>query len=285
MNREVFDELSFPLALLFEQFGLGLQQIIIEHLQRNQDIENAEKWYRDRIRDSASIYDEGIELLNYVYRGADEQLRTLISETLNEADKTTANINNPAVADNATTERVAINHQLQINEKYYNRISDTLNTTNATMLDSATGRDSEYRRLLRDVLNDLNNNQLTKQNALVRAIESFSKQGMPAFYDSLGREWSPEAYLRMVVFTESSNAYRESIFAKMEDTLETDLFYISAHRGARPLCEPYQGILCSYSNQRGVVEDINNEKILYIPLTDTSYGEPAGIFGKHLMPN
>lgn len=278
MDREVFEELAFPLALLYEQFGLGLQDIIIQHLLKDDNIDDVREWYESRRAENQNIRDEGIDLLLYLFESADSELQNVVSQSIRESDKLINPIIDQIVGSNqtGTTERLAVNNTLVINDKYYNRLSQTLNTTNATMLDNA---ENEYRQLLRTVLDDVNNNRLTKNDALKQAIELFSQQGMPAFTDVLGREWTPEAYLNMVIRTETSNAYRESIFAKMEDTLDTELFYISAHRGARPLCEPYQGILCSYNNTRGVAEDINGEKILYIPLNDTSYGELAGIFG------
>ena len=49
--------------------------------------------------------------------------------------------------------------------------------------------------------------------------------------------------------------------------------------GARPKCAPYQGRVFSRDGTRGVTEDLNGEKIEYIPLSETSYGEPDGLFG------
>lgn len=274
MDREVFEELAFPLALLYEQFGLGLQDIVIQHLLKDDNIDDVREWYESRRAENQNIRDEGIDLLLYLFESADSELQNVVSQSIRESDKLIEPLARTLGIEQEP--RLSVNNTLVINDKYYNRLSETLNTTNATMLDNAG---NEYRQLLRTVLDDVNNNRLTKNDALKQAIELFSRQGMPAFTDVLGREWTPEAYLNMVIRTETSNAYRESIFAKMEDTLDTELFYISAHRGARPLCEPYQGILCSYNNELGVAEDIDGNSITYIPLTNTSYGEPAGIFG------
>src|SRR5690606_668684 len=48
-----------------------------------------------------------------------------------------------------------------------------------------------------------------------------------------------------------------------------DLVEVSAHDGARPLCEPYQGRIFSLSGNHPD----------YPALADTSMGDPAGLFG------
>jgi hypothetical protein len=53
------------------------------------------------------------------------------------------------------------------------------------------------------------------------------------------------------------------------DQLETDLVGFSSHAGARPLCAPYQGRIFSRTgNTPG-----------YDKLSDTSYGQAAGLLG------
>ena len=48
---------------------------------------------------------------------------------------------------------------------------------------------------------------------------------------------------------------------------------------SRPLCAPYVGWICSWDGSSGIVHDLDGNAYQYVPITDTSYGEPAGIFG------
>lgn len=57
------------------------------------------------------------------------------------------------------------------------------------------------------------------------------------------------------------------------------LIEVSSHMGARPLCAPYQGRIFSRDGSRGVTTDGAGGKIYYTPLSETSYGQPAGLFG------
>ena len=57
------------------------------------------------------------------------------------------------------------------------------------------------------------------------------------------------------------------------------LIQVDSHMGARPLCAPFQGRIFSRNGTRGVTADGSGGKIEYTPLSETSYGEPAGLFG------
>lgn len=45
------------------------------------------------------------------------------------------------------------------------------------------------------------------------------------------------------------------------------------------MCAPYVGWICSWDGSSGIVHDLDGNAYQYVPITDTSYGEPAGIFG------
>jgi len=54
---------------------------------------------------------------------------------------------------------------------------------------------------------------------------------------------------------------------------------VSSHAAARPLCAPYQGKFYSLSGKAGTITDAYGKEYTYEPLSSTSYGEPAGLFG------
>lgn len=56
-------------------------------------------------------------------------------------------------------------------------------------------------------------------------------------------------------------------------------FQIGPNKISRPLCAPYVGWICSWDGSSGIVHDLDGNAYQYVPITDTSYGEPAGIFG------
>lgn len=108
----------------------------------------------------------------------------------------------------------------------------------------------------------------SRQTAVRQCIKEMSERGIPAFVDTGGRQWSPEAYINMDVRTTCSNAAHEAQFTRMDD-YSIDLLETSSHPGARPKCSLDQGKIFSKSGK--------NKK--YPAWSTSSYGEPDGILG------
>lgn len=118
----------------------------------------------------------------------------------------------------------------------------------------------------------------TRRQAIRRAIRRISSEGLTGFVDSAGRHWTPEAYVNMIVRTTVHNVAVQSTKARMQDW-GTSVFQVSSHAGARPLCYPYQGKYYSWDGDAGEIELGNGRVVRYEPISVTSYGQPAGLFG------
>jgi hypothetical protein len=118
----------------------------------------------------------------------------------------------------------------------------------------------------------------TRVQAVHRAIRRISDEGLTGFVDRAGRSWTPEAYVNMVTRTTVHNTAIQATRARMED-YNTQVFQVSSHAGARPLCYPYQGKFYSWDNTAGEIELGNGQRVRYEPLSSTSYGQAAGLFG------
>ena len=180
--------------------------------------------------------------------------------------------------------------------EYSQQAANQLNLVNTTMLQSSVQQyerlveltDQEYGRLMaqkeatQEALNvaagSVAQGTQTRTQALQWAIRKISDEGLTGFYDRAGRSWSPEAYVNMDIRTTVHNTAIQSVKNRMAD-YNTQVFQVSAHAGARPLCYPYQGKLYSWDNSAGEIELGNGRKMKYAPLSSTSYGQPAGLFG------
>ena len=118
----------------------------------------------------------------------------------------------------------------------------------------------------------------SRTKAVRTTIHEMAQKGIPAFVDKSGREWSPEAYVNMDIRATVKNTALEAQFSTM-DSLGQDVFEVSSHPGSRPKCRPWQGKLISRSGKTTEITDINGRKHKVIPLSQTSYGEPDGLFG------
>lgn len=117
-----------------------------------------------------------------------------------------------------------------------------------------------------------------RQDALKRAIAKMADRGIYGFVDRGGHHWSPEAYINMDIRTTLHNTAIQTIRQRQAD-FGSDIFQVSTHSGARPLCYPYQGKFYSWGGYEGEFTDGNGRKHRYRSIRDTSYGEPAGLFG------
>lgn len=150
-------------------------------------------------------------------------------------------------------------------EAWQSTAKTQINLTMATMLERSS---QVYVDTLNRVTAQVLSGAMSGREALVRAVKEWSQRGLPSIIDKAGRQWTTEAYANMVIRTNTRRVITE---VQMERALEygADLIEVSAHSGARPLCEPYQGRIFSLSGK--------SEK--YPPFSTTSYGEPAGLFG------
>ena len=114
--------------------------------------------------------------------------------------------------------------------------------------------------------------------ALRDSVTDMARAGLTGFVDRAGREWSAQAYVAMDMRTTAANAARQVVYDRNED-YGNHLIAVSSHAGARPLCYPYQGGVYSTDGTYGETEDLHGNTVSYSPLEETSYGEPAGLFG------
>lgn len=119
----------------------------------------------------------------------------------------------------------------------------------------------------------------TRVRAIRKAMDQMAAVGLTGFVDRAGRNWSPEAYAAMVVRTSSHNVYIRTIKDRQQEYGGGDIFQVSSHPGARPLCYPYQGKFYSWSSGPGFFTDGDGIQRAYENITATSYGQAAGLFG------
>ena len=160
---------------------------------------------------------------------------------------------------------------------------------NTVMLEST---EAAYRATVSDVVQRVQNIQRTLNvgtgevvtgvstwnQALQGAVRKMVDNGITGLVDHGGHHWAPETYVAMDIRTTMFNVAREAIWERAE-TFGSDLYQVSSHNGARPLCYPWQGKVISRSDMVREVEDRDGNKIHVHAQSETSYGQPAGLFG------
>ena len=181
---------------------------------------------------------------------------------------------------------------LNVLQSYYDQAAEKMNLVNTVMLQSSL---DQYRKVISDtmfyegqlesaqrILNESTGEVLlgasTHREAVRKAVKRMADDGLTGFVDRGGHHWSPEAYVSMDIRTTVTNTAHQSTWARC-DEYGLDLIVVSVKAAARPLCYPWQGKVLSRDNRARDVTDLDGNTIHVYAMSESSYGQPAGLFG------
>ena len=186
-------------------------------------------------------------------------------------------------------------NQMRAFKLYYGQAADKLNLVNTVMLESTQ---SAYQQAVTGIVNEIEladrmartftaldtaagetiTGVSTWNQALKHATDRLKNGGITGFVDHAGHQWSAEAYVAMDIRTTVFNTGRAAVWETNEQ-FGNDLYLVSYHNGARPLCFPWQNKVISATDSARVTYDLDGNEIQVIPQSETSYGQAAGLFG------
>ena len=181
-------------------------------------------------------------------------------------------------------------NQMQAFTAYYRQSADKLNLVNTVMLDSTQ---KAYAATVSDVVSKISNTQSylniatgevvsgvsTWNQAMHSAVSKMVENGLTGFIDHGGHHWTPEAYAAMDIRTTMFNTARAAVWERNEQ-YGNDLYQVSSHNGARPLCYPWQGKVISSSGRTGTTVDLDgNEVTIHSEDEIESFRYGGGLFG------
>ena len=151
---------------------------------------------------------------------------------------------NAGVGADLTAEQYAIVDRLV--SSLMGEITDAAMTAMATVQDALIGRTAP------DVYRRVGMEQVALQQATGRGtykvlpefVQTLRREGITAFVDKAGRNWSLHTYCAMVSRTTSRQA---EVLAVLTADPEQDLYRISSHGTTCPICAPYEGRVYSKS--------------------------------------
>lgn len=296
MTREQYDELSAPLVRVLLDMEDDILREIAAQLSRDGDISDTSRW-RIRQLARAGRFDKRAaaiiagysevgdgQAMDAVLTAAETEIGYLdnavqaanaagLSEYFSDIPAETSAMN----AAKAFQRQAASDLNLVNTVMGYKARSAYVNAVNAIYRDTAEGRQSALDVMGKGAAKAVSG-QMSLQEATRKTIRELAQKGIPAFVDKRGREWSPEAYVMMDMRSTLGNTARAAQNARC-DEYNIQLIEVSSHMGARPLCATYQGRIFSRDGSKGVTTDGAGGKIYYTPLSETSYGQPAGLFG------
>ncbi|WBL16441.1 phage minor capsid protein [Sutcliffiella sp. NC1] len=263
-------QLAMPTVQVFLEIEDQILTNIAKHLKKHRSLLNSqdiEGWRLLHLSEIGSLTQQNIiTIAKRSGLAIDEVSRLLedvgyksiayVDQTLEEAVKNGAVVIPPGEP-SGVFQNILLTYQNQANE--------TFNLINSTMLQQSQ---QSYIDILNQTVGKVLTGTKTPQQALREALLKWTEKGIPALVDRAGKEWSTEAYISLVTRSMTNKVSNEMQFSRM-DEYGVDLIEVSSHLGARPRCAPFQGRIYSRSG--------TSKK--YSPLSETSYGEIAGLRG------
>ena len=297
MNPREIEEMSWRMAEVYEAV---VNRILINMARHFQYINAGEVpsgtwiYQAKKLAEMGQVNKETEQIILDMLGDADGVLRALLEESilngLKDAEPALRKAaENGFLPGGINTQPVLDPGQMQAFSAYYKQSADKLNMVNTVMLES-TGW--AYQATVADIVNRMNNAQgilnvatgevvtgvSSWNDAIRRGVQNMVKNGITGFVDHGGHKWSPEAYVAMDVRTTMANTARAAVWERCE-AYGDDLYQVSWHNAARPLCFPWQAKVISRSDTQMDVEDGEGFTVHVYAQSETTYGEPAGLFG------
>ena len=301
MTPQRIADISEPIENLYSDLTDELLINIAKHLSKATATWSALHEI-ETLQEMGQLTEENIKIINDYVKRMPQEIKDAMNESrleaLGEIEQKLAD----AAAQGYLTAPVT-DGTVEVTQALSNQAANQLNIVNQTMLNSSleayqTGvyqfREEmnkaaidtiETEQQLEVAQNELNKAAASvvegtenRTKALRKCIRKLNDAGIIGYYDRLNRAWTAEAYVNMDIRTTVHNTYIKSIQTRQQD-YGSDVFQVSSHAGARPLCYPYQGKLYSWSGNSGKITLGDGRAYEFKSIAETSYGEPAGLFG------
>ena len=297
MRPSVINDMSAAMAEVYEATTDRIMVNLARYfklVQPGQPIPGAFEYQARMLAQMGKVNAETVKIIAESLGGYDQALRNALTTSIVEALKNEEPALRKAaqkgllLGENAVPPQLTPN-QMQAFQAYYKQSADKLNLVNTVMLESTQ---TAYAATVSDVTQRLQRTQsilntatgevvtgVTSYNTAMRdAVRRMVDNGLTGFVDHGGHRWSPEAYVAMDIKTTMFNTARAAVWERNEQ-YGNDLYQVSSHNGARPLCFPWQQKVISRSDMSRTVDDLDGNKIHVYAQSETSYGQAAGLFG------
>ena len=295
MRPSYLDNISWRMA---EVYASVTDRILINlakyfpFIKVPEQMQSAIQFVSDKLSQFGSMVGETISIIANGLSGADEALHNVMEQTVKETLKTEEPKYQKAVQQgylpNYGTPPMQPKNMKAFQESYQ-ETALKLNHVNTVMLEST---EDAYRATVSDIAariartqeildtesTDVITGVKTWNKAMQDAVKRMVDNGLTGFVDHGGHKWSPEAYASMVIRTEMWKASREAVWERAEQ-YGNDIYQVSSHNAARPLCYPWQSKLVSRIDFVRDVKDLDGNIVHVYAQSETTYGEPAGLFG------
>lgn len=296
MNRRQIDDMSWRMS---EVYGSCVDQLLVnlakhfKFIKEGAQIPGSWDYQVRKLAEMDAVTVESENIILSTLGDADEALRGMLEEAIRNGLKDAEPVLQKAAENgltNGVETPVLAPNQMQAFNTYYEQSADKMNLVNTVMLESTQ---DAYAATVSDIATRISNTQgilNTSTGKIITGVDSFNRvqhdavrrmvaNGLTGFIDHGGHHWSPEAYVAMDMRTTMTNTAREAVSERMND-YGCELYQVSWHDGARPLCYPWQGKIISRNGWTGTVQDDEGNSVqVHSESEIESFRYGGGLFG------
>ena len=295
MNPAILDDMSWAMA---EVYAAVTDRILINlaryfpYVREGAKLPGSFEYQARMLAQVGQVNRETVAIIMQSLGGADDALRGVLERAIVEGLRSEEPALRRAAERGLLTSGVPelTPGMTQAFRSYYRQSADRLNLVNTVMLESTQ---AAYTATVADIANRIQATQSmlnvaagevvtgvsTFNQAVHNAVNRMVQNGLTGFVDHGGHHWSPEAYVAMDVRTTTANTARQAVFDRNQE-YGNDLYLVSSHDGARPLCYPWQGKIISTTGRRGETTDLDgNTYTIHSEDEIESFRYGGGLFG------
>ncbi len=282
---------------IYQDLEEQLMANIIQHVQDYGEPIATDTWSMQKLAEIGKLTEENIKIIAKTTGSSATAMERMLLEVAEEAISKVDSSLQYAANQGLVGSAVEVSKSKNVTsvvDTLLGQADSIINLCNTNMLYKATEKYTSLINSITSVANEIASKQSfldtlnkytslavtgaeSRQSALTKCIKAFNDKGIPAFVDSAGREWTPEAYVNMCMRSTSNTMAAEAQMARCDD-YEIDLVEVDSHSGARPKC----------ARDQGKIFDRANKSEIYPHWKDSSYGEPDGLLGincgHHIYP-
>lgn len=236
--------------------------------------ENVLLWQMEQLNKMGVLNENIINYLSSVSDYTSEQLKTLIrsngDEIVDDIDSELKRMSKRSVPVSDEVDAITSSLVNQTFEDLNNNINQTMMTTNYDNNQAMRAYQAIVKQSTLETMTGLKTHEKAIRDNVYKLVDEGIKSD---FVDKAGREWSMEAYSRMVVETTAHRTYNDLRLQRMDD-FDVVTALMSSHAAAREACAGIQGQVVNVVPMSDPRADSRYDSIY-----NHGYGDPEGTQG------
>ncbi len=236
------------------------------------------EWQLERLKELGGLTEENAKIIAKYSGKTQKEVESIFEKATQIGTEVDKKILELGIKAGILNEINPIIEDVTVKNILSNSIKEVLTTFNKQNNSLLASAGDNYREIVNKVSTQVMAGTKTTAKAMQEAVSEFAQKGLTGFTARNGAQWTPEAYTKMVLRTNTQNTINRVQEERMRLS-GNDYVEISSHIGARPLCAEDQGKIFSLSDDTTPITDGLGHTIKVYAWSSSSYGEPAGILG------